>query len=73
MYIHIGEPIRIYVKELYNENNSSYVTNNRVYRVRKRDLHMIFIELEKAHDKVQGEVLCWTRTKTVVPKKYINI
>ena len=34
---------------------------------------MIFIDLEKAYDKVPREVLWWAITKKGIPQKYINI
>ena len=43
------------------------------FRERKRNLHMVFIDLEKAYDKVPREVLWWTLMKTGIPIKYIDI
>ena len=43
------------------------------YRARKRDLHIVFIDLEKTYDKVPRVVLWWALTKKDIPKKYISI
>ena len=43
------------------------------FRGRKRNLHMVFIDLEKAYDKVPRELLWWTLIKKRVPIKYIDI
>ncbi|XP_047249968.1 uncharacterized protein LOC124885761 [Capsicum annuum] len=43
------------------------------YRERKRDLHIVFIDLKKAYDKVSGEVL-WRCLKAIgVPVVYIYL
>jgi len=43
------------------------------FRERTRNLHMVFIDLEKAYDKVPREVFWWTLMKKRVPIKYIDI
>ena len=40
---------------------------------RRRNLHMVFIDLEKAYDKVLREALWWTLMKKRVSVKYIDI
>ena len=43
------------------------------FRERKRNFHMVFIDLEKSYDKVPIEVLWWTLMKKEIPIKYIDI
>jgi purine nucleoside phosphorylase len=43
------------------------------YREKKKDLHMLFIDLEKAYDKVLREVLWSVLVKKDVSQKYITL
>jgi hypothetical protein len=42
-------------------------------REQKKDLHMIFIDLEKAYDKVPRNVMWWALQKNKVSSKYITL
>jgi hypothetical protein len=42
-------------------------------REQKKDLHMIFINLEKAYDKVPRNDMWWTLQKHKVSSKYITL
>jgi hypothetical protein len=39
----------------------------------KKDMHMIFIDIEKAYDKVTRNVMWWTLQKHKVSSKYITL
>ena len=43
------------------------------FRERMRNLHMVFIDLEKTYEKVLREILWWTLMKKRVSIKYIDI
>jgi hypothetical protein len=42
-------------------------------REQKKDLHMFFIDLEKAYDKVPRNIMWWALQKHVVSTKYITL
>uniref|UniRef100_A0A8I6Y6K2 Reverse transcriptase domain-containing protein n=1 Tax=Hordeum vulgare subsp. vulgare TaxID=112509 RepID=A0A8I6Y6K2_HORVV len=43
------------------------------YREQNKDLHMVFIDLEKAYDKIPRNVMWWAFEKHKVPIKYITL
>jgi hypothetical protein len=43
------------------------------YREQKKDMHMIFNDLEKAYDKVTRNVMWWALQKHKVSSKYITL
>jgi hypothetical protein len=43
------------------------------YREQKKDLHMVFIDLEKAYDKVTKNIMWWVLQKHKVSTKYITL
>ena len=43
------------------------------YREQKKDLHIVFIDLEKAYDQVPRNVMWWVLEKHKVPTKYITL
>ena len=43
------------------------------YREQKKNLHIVFIDLEKAYDKVPRNITWWALKKHKVPTKYITL
>ena len=43
------------------------------FREQKKDLHMVFIDLEKAYDKIPRNVMWWSLDKYKVPSKYVTL
>jgi Reverse transcriptase (RNA-dependent DNA polymerase) len=39
----------------------------------QKDLHMIFIDLEKAYDKIPRNIIWWALERKLVPTKYITL
>jgi hypothetical protein len=39
----------------------------------QKDLHMVFIDLEKAYDKIPRNVMWWALDKHKVPTKYVTL
>jgi hypothetical protein len=42
-------------------------------REQKKDMHMVFVDLEKAYDKVPRNIMCWALQKHKVSSKYITL
>jgi Reverse transcriptase (RNA-dependent DNA polymerase) len=43
------------------------------YQEQKKDLHIIFIDLEKAYDKIPRNMMWWALEKKRVQKKYVTL
>jgi len=43
------------------------------YREQKKDLHMVFIDFEKAYDKIPRNVMWWALDRHKVPTKYVAL
>ena len=39
----------------------------------KKDLHMVFIDLEKAYDRIPRNVMWWALDKHKIPTKYVGL
>jgi Reverse transcriptase (RNA-dependent DNA polymerase) len=43
------------------------------HREQKNGLHMIFIDLEKAYDKIPRNIMWWALKRKLVPTKYVTL
>jgi hypothetical protein len=43
------------------------------YKEQKKDLHMVFIDLEKDYDKIPKNLMWWAMDKHKVPTKYVTL
>jgi hypothetical protein len=44
-----------------------------IYKEQMKDLHMVFIDMEKAYDKIPQNVMWWALEKHKVPTKYTTL
>ena len=44
-----------------------------LFREQKMDLHLVFIDLEKAYDKILRNVMWWSLDKHKAPSKYVTL
>jgi Reverse transcriptase (RNA-dependent DNA polymerase) len=43
------------------------------HREQKKDLHIIFIDLEKVYDKIPRNIMWWALKRKLVPTKYVTL
>ena len=43
------------------------------FREQKKDLHLVFIDLKNAYDKIPRNVMWWALDKYKVPSKYVTL
>ena len=70
----IYESIRFHARKV---NHRSNLLNKTLvmerFREQKKDLHLVFIDLEKAYDKIPRNVMWWSLDKYKVPSKYVTL
>ena len=43
------------------------------YKEKQKDLHIIFVDLEKAYDGVPRDLIWWAMRKRAIPEGYVNV
>ena len=68
----IYEAIWFHARKVNHRSNLPRQVMER-FREQKKDLHMVFIDLEKAYDKIPRNIMWWSLDKRKVPSKYVTL
>ena len=69
---HSGMQARLTSMLKFNKVNAIRQVMER-YREKKKDLHMVIIDLEKAYDKIPRNIMIWALVKHKVSTKYVGL
>ena len=69
----INKPIWFHARKVNHRSSLLNKTVMERFREQKKDHHLVFINLEKAYDKIPRNVMWWSLDKHKVPSKYATL